>query len=85
MRKEQFNINIVEDMNMLLCLLSCSHVRWDKVAQMVTLANVRAESKVVMMETCRGLLLGAALERLGGRIFGCFLVFPVPFFGRNAL
>ena len=39
-------------------------------AQMLTLANVRADSKVVVMETCRGLLLGATLERLGGRMNG---------------
>ena len=54
-------------------------------AQMLTLANVRAGSKVVVMETCRGLLLGATLERLGGRTCGLFVVFSLDLLGRNIL
>jgi len=30
------------------------------------MANVRAGSRIVVMETCQGLLLGAMLERMGG-------------------
>lgn len=44
-----------------------SHLRYDTVAQMLTLGNVKAHSNVVVMETCQGLLLGAVLERMGGK------------------
>ena len=33
---------------------------------MITMANVRAGNKMVVMETCQGLLIGASLERMGG-------------------
>ena len=35
-------------------------------SQILTLGNIHAHSKVVVMETCQGLLTGAVLERLGG-------------------
>ncbi|MEQ2178544.1 tRNA (adenine(58)-N(1))-methyltransferase non-catalytic subunit TRM6 [Goodea atripinnis] len=43
------------------------HLRYDTLAQMLTLANVHAGSKVLVFETCAGLVLGAIMERMGGR------------------
>lgn len=42
------------------------HLRYDTLAQMLTLANVHAGSKVLVFETCAGLVLGAVMERMGG-------------------
>uniref|UniRef100_A0A8C6KPS1 tRNA (adenine(58)-N(1))-methyltransferase non-catalytic subunit TRM6 n=1 Tax=Nothobranchius furzeri TaxID=105023 RepID=A0A8C6KPS1_NOTFU len=42
------------------------HLRYDTLAQMLTLANVHAGSKVLVFETCAGLVLGAIMERMGG-------------------
>ncbi|KFV61733.1 tRNA (adenine(58)-N(1))-methyltransferase non-catalytic subunit TRM6, partial [Dryobates pubescens] len=43
-----------------------NHLRYDSLAQMLTLGNVRAGSKLIVMETCAGLVLGAVMERMGG-------------------
>lgn len=43
-----------------------SHLRYDTLAQMLTLANIHAGSKVLVFETCSGLVLGAVMERMGG-------------------
>lgn len=48
-----------------ICVL-CSHLRYDTLAQMLTLANVHARSKVLVFETCAGLVLGSVMERMGG-------------------
>ncbi|XP_010157421.1 PREDICTED: tRNA (adenine(58)-N(1))-methyltransferase non-catalytic subunit TRM6, partial [Eurypyga helias] len=42
------------------------HLRYDTLAQMLTLGNVRAGNKMIVMETCAGLVLGAVMERMGG-------------------
>lgn len=42
------------------------HLRYETLAQMLTLANVHAGSKVLVFETCAGLVLGAVMERMGG-------------------
>ncbi|XP_047429757.1 tRNA (adenine(58)-N(1))-methyltransferase non-catalytic subunit TRM6 [Mugil cephalus] len=42
------------------------HLRYDTLAQMLTLANVHAGSKVLVFETCAGLVLGSVMERMGG-------------------
>lgn len=44
-----------------------SHLRYDALAQMLTLSNIHAGSKVLVFETCAGLVLGAVMERMGGR------------------
>lgn len=36
---------------------------------MLTLANIHAGSKVLVFETCAGLVLGAVMERMGGMLF----------------
>uniref|UniRef100_A0A3Q1EQI4 tRNA (adenine(58)-N(1))-methyltransferase non-catalytic subunit TRM6 n=1 Tax=Acanthochromis polyacanthus TaxID=80966 RepID=A0A3Q1EQI4_9TELE len=42
------------------------HLRYDTLAQMLTLANIHARSKVLVFETCAGLVLGSIMERMGG-------------------
>ncbi|XP_057678969.1 tRNA (adenine(58)-N(1))-methyltransferase non-catalytic subunit TRM6 [Corythoichthys intestinalis] len=42
------------------------HLRYDTLAQMLTLANIHAGSKVLVFEMCAGLVLGAVMERMGG-------------------
>jgi hypothetical protein len=34
---------------------------------MLTLGNIRAGNKMIVMETCSGLVLGAMMERMGGK------------------
>ncbi|MGH0153847.1 UNVERIFIED_CONTAM: hypothetical protein FKN15_034298 [Acipenser sinensis] len=43
-----------------------SHLRYDTLAQMLTLGNVHAGSKIIVFDTCAGLVLGAVMERMGG-------------------
>lgn len=45
----------------------CSHLRYDTLSQMLTLGNIHAGSKVLVFETCAGLVLGAVMERMGGK------------------
>lgn len=47
-------------------LSSSSHLRYDTLAQMLTLGNIHAGNKMIVMETCAGLVLGAVMERMGG-------------------
>ncbi|XP_059897471.1 tRNA (adenine(58)-N(1))-methyltransferase non-catalytic subunit TRM6 [Gadus macrocephalus] len=42
------------------------HLRYDTLAQMLTLGNIHAGGKVLVFETCAGLVLGAVMERMGG-------------------
>ncbi|XP_077805095.1 tRNA (adenine(58)-N(1))-methyltransferase non-catalytic subunit TRM6 isoform X1 [Macaca mulatta] len=42
-----------------------NHMRYDTLAQMLTLGNIRAGNKMIVMETCAGLVLGAMMERMG--------------------
>ena len=44
-----------------------SNLRYDSIAQLLTLANVRAHANVMVCESVAGLLLGAVAERLGGQ------------------
>ncbi|XP_038607246.1 tRNA (adenine(58)-N(1))-methyltransferase non-catalytic subunit TRM6 [Tachyglossus aculeatus] len=43
-----------------------NHLRYDTLAQMLTLGNIRAGNKMIVVETCAGLVLGAVMERMGG-------------------
>ena len=52
----------------LVCPCFHSHLRADTVAQILTHANIRAHSAVLVMETCQSLLVGALLERMGGGV-----------------
>ncbi|KAL5480044.1 hypothetical protein EMCRGX_G023661 [Ephydatia muelleri] len=42
------------------------HLRLDTIAQILTQVNAHASSKLLLVETCQGLLAGALLERMGG-------------------
>ncbi|XP_060773744.1 tRNA (adenine(58)-N(1))-methyltransferase non-catalytic subunit TRM6 [Neoarius graeffei] len=42
------------------------HLRYDTLAQMLTLGNIHAGSKIIVLETCAGLVLGSVMERMGG-------------------
>ncbi|KAM9703947.1 tRNA (adenine(58)-N(1))-methyltransferase non-catalytic subunit TRM6 [Menidia menidia] len=42
------------------------HLRYDTLAQMLTLGNIHAGSKILVFETCAGLVMGAIMERMGG-------------------
>ncbi|KAM4633189.1 tRNA (adenine(58)-N(1))-methyltransferase non-catalytic subunit TRM6 [Polymixia lowei] len=42
------------------------HLRYDTLAQILTQANIHAGSKVLVFDTCAGLVLGAVMERMGG-------------------
>lgn len=39
---------------------------------MLSLGNIRAGNKMIVMETCAGLVLGAVMERMGGKECGSF-------------
>ncbi|XP_069788524.1 tRNA (adenine(58)-N(1))-methyltransferase non-catalytic subunit TRM6 [Narcine bancroftii] len=42
------------------------HLRYDTLAQMLAFGNIHAGCKVIVVETCAGLVLGSVMERLGG-------------------
>uniref|UniRef100_A0A672S2E8 tRNA (adenine(58)-N(1))-methyltransferase non-catalytic subunit TRM6 n=1 Tax=Sinocyclocheilus grahami TaxID=75366 RepID=A0A672S2E8_SINGR len=42
------------------------HLRYDSMAQILTLGNIHAGSKIIVFETCAGLVLGSVMERMGG-------------------
>ncbi|KAG7259509.1 hypothetical protein CRUP_031785 [Coryphaenoides rupestris] len=42
------------------------YMRYDTLARMLTLGNIHAGGKVLVFETCAGLVLGAVMERMGG-------------------
>ena len=43
-----------------------SNLRVDSLAQILNEANVRACNKLIVMESCLGLVLGAVMERMAG-------------------
>jgi len=51
-----------------------SHLRYDTLAQMLTLGNIHAGGKVLVFETCAGMVLGAVMERMGGTETLCVCV-----------
>ena len=51
-----------------------SKLRLDSLAQILTMANVRAHSRLLVAESCHGLVLGAVMDRMGGT-FMEFLTF----------
>ena len=45
----------------------CCNLRPDSLAQILAFANIHAGAKTMVFDTCMGVVLGAVLERLGGR------------------
>ncbi|EDO36423.1 predicted protein, partial [Nematostella vectensis] len=41
-------------------------LRPDALSQILTLANIRANSRVLVMEQCQGMIVGSILDRMGG-------------------
>lgn len=59
-------------------------VRLDTLSQILTLSNVRAHCRVLVVESCQGMIVGALLDRMGG--YGSLIqVYAGDFPGRQAL
>lgn len=72
-KKYEANITILKPSTRILAIMyyarepgKICQLRYDTLAQMLTLGNIRAGSKVIVMETCAGLVLGSVMERMGG-------------------
>nr|DBA27124.1 TPA: hypothetical protein GDO54_011300 [Pyxicephalus adspersus] len=72
-KKYEANISIVKPSTRILAMMyyarepgKICQLRYDTLAQMLTLGNIHAGSQVIVMETCAGLLLGSVMERMGG-------------------
>lgn len=59
-------------------------VRLDTLSQILTLSNVRAHCRMLVVESCQGMIVGALLDRMGG--YGSLIqVYAGDFPGRQAL
>ncbi|XP_055042502.2 tRNA (adenine(58)-N(1))-methyltransferase non-catalytic subunit TRM6 [Misgurnus anguillicaudatus] len=72
-KKYESDITILKPSTRLLALMyhgrepgKICHLRYDTLAQMLTLGNIHAGSKIIVFETCAGLVLGSVMERMGG-------------------
>ena len=53
---------------LMLSIVFFSYMRMDSLSQILSLSNVKANGRFMVMESCVGLLAGACLERMGGTI-----------------
>lgn len=72
-KKYDPNISILKPSSRILAMMyyarepgKICQLRYDTLAQMLTLGNIHAGSRVIVMETCAGLVLGSVMERMGG-------------------
>ncbi|XP_066533546.1 tRNA (adenine(58)-N(1))-methyltransferase non-catalytic subunit TRM6 [Hoplias malabaricus] len=72
-KKYESSITVLRPTSRILALMyhgrepgKICHLRYDTLAQMLTLANIHAGSKIIVFETCAGLVLGSVMERMGG-------------------
>ncbi|XP_065112421.1 tRNA (adenine(58)-N(1))-methyltransferase non-catalytic subunit TRM6 [Paramisgurnus dabryanus] len=72
-KKYESDITVLKPSTRLLALMyhgrepgKICHLRYDTLAQMLTLGNIHAGSKIIVFETCAGLVLGSVMERMGG-------------------
>ncbi|XP_052443083.1 tRNA (adenine(58)-N(1))-methyltransferase non-catalytic subunit TRM6 [Carassius gibelio] len=72
-KKYESNITILKPSTRLLAMMyhgrepgKICHLRYDTLAQILTLGNIHAGSKILVFETCAGLVLGSVMERMGG-------------------
>ncbi|KAM9316802.1 tRNA (adenine(58)-N(1))-methyltransferase non-catalytic subunit TRM6 [Gastrophryne carolinensis] len=72
-KKYEANITVLKPSTRILAIMyyarepgKICQLRYDTLAQMLTLGNIHAGSKVIVMETCAGLVLGSVMERMGG-------------------
>lgn len=65
----QRNSNDVDKRTKFICFFNgiCRNIRMDTLAQILTYGNVHAFTNVAVVDTCSGLVVGAVLERLGGK------------------
>lgn len=81
-KKYESDITVLKPSTRLLAMMyhgrepgKICHLRYDMLAQMLTLGNIHAGSKIIVFETCAGLVLGSVMERMGG--FGSVIqMFP---------
>ena len=60
-----FNLSIYVTPVHLSCLFS--ELRLDTLSQILTMSNVRAHCRMMVVESCQGMVVGALLERMGGQ------------------
>ncbi|KAB5539863.1 hypothetical protein PHYPO_G00094060 [Pangasianodon hypophthalmus] len=72
-KKYESNITVLKPTSRILAMMyhgrepgKVCHLRYDTLAQMLTLGNIHAGSKIIVFETCAGLVLGSVMERMGG-------------------
>uniref|UniRef100_A0AAR2KC17 tRNA (adenine(58)-N(1))-methyltransferase non-catalytic subunit TRM6 n=1 Tax=Pygocentrus nattereri TaxID=42514 RepID=A0AAR2KC17_PYGNA len=72
-KKYESNVTVLKPTSRILAMMyhgrepgKVCHLRYDTLAQMLTIGNIHAGSKVVVFETCAGLVLGSVMERMGG-------------------
>uniref|UniRef100_A0A8C2DRT4 tRNA (adenine(58)-N(1))-methyltransferase non-catalytic subunit TRM6 n=1 Tax=Cyprinus carpio TaxID=7962 RepID=A0A8C2DRT4_CYPCA len=72
-KKYESDITILKPSTRLLAMMyhgrepgKICHLRYDTLAQILTLGNIHAGSKILVFETCAGLVLGSVMERMGG-------------------
>uniref|UniRef100_A0A671QU46 tRNA (adenine(58)-N(1))-methyltransferase non-catalytic subunit TRM6 n=1 Tax=Sinocyclocheilus anshuiensis TaxID=1608454 RepID=A0A671QU46_9TELE len=72
-KKYESDITILKPSTRLLAMMyhgrepgKICHLRYDTLAQILTLGNIHAGSKIIVFETCAGLVLGSVMERMGG-------------------
>ncbi|MCJ8743728.1 hypothetical protein PDJAM_G00097570 [Pangasius djambal] len=73
-KKYESNITVLKPTSRILAMMyhgrepgKVCHLRYDTLAQMLTLGNIHAGSKIIVFETCAGLVLGSVMERMGGK------------------
>ena len=57
---------------------STSDLRLDSLSQILTLSNARAGCRMIVVESCQGMVAGALLERMGGQYFKSTVIAGVP-------
>ncbi|XP_072539224.1 tRNA (adenine(58)-N(1))-methyltransferase non-catalytic subunit TRM6 [Salminus brasiliensis] len=72
-KKYESNITVLKPSSRILAMMyhgrepgKICHLRYDTLAQMLTMGNIHAGSKIIVFETCAGLVLGSVMERMGG-------------------
>ena len=75
MRKNVLNDDFNQDsaiwlqvfiVNKLVSLCPISDLRLDTLSQILTMSNVRAHCRMLVVESCQGMVVGALLDRMGG-------------------
>ncbi|KAI4871633.1 hypothetical protein NFI96_010506 [Prochilodus magdalenae] len=72
-KKYESNITVLKPTSRILAMMyhgrepgKICHLRYDTLGQILTMGNIHAGSKIIVFETCAGLVLGSVMERMGG-------------------